>query len=126
MWNIKEIKCKICGLVSEQDFNKFQVSNAAQKFLKIYLEDVFRILETETSLNLTEIKGNLKSESFKLRFYFFPILEIINTKWEFIETRFKNIEDSINCRVMFLCNQIFRLGIALNEKLKNSKEEFFK
>ena len=55
-----EIKCKICGLVSKHDFNKFQASKSSQKLLRIYLEDIFKILEAETSLKLNDLKGMLK------------------------------------------------------------------
>ena len=56
-----EIKCKICGLVSKQDFNKFQASiSSSQKLLRIYLEDIFKVLEAETGLKLTDLKGIMK------------------------------------------------------------------
>ena len=54
--DLKEIKCKLCGLNSEQDFNKFQVSKSAQKLLKIYLDNVFSILQSETNIKLNELK----------------------------------------------------------------------
>ena len=41
--DLKEIKWKIWGLVSEQDFSKFKVSKGIQKLLKFYLDDVFKI-----------------------------------------------------------------------------------
>ena len=60
--DIKEITCNICGLISRQDFAQIDVSKAAQKLLKMCLEDVFKILENETSLKLNELKGILNRE----------------------------------------------------------------
>jgi hypothetical protein len=59
--DIKEIVCCICGLKSIQDFHQFQVSGGTQKLLEICLEDIFKILEIETSLKLNEVKGNYSS-----------------------------------------------------------------
>ena len=55
-----EIKCGICGLISEQDLYKFQVSKAGQSLLKMNMENIFKIIATETSLKIIEIKGKLK------------------------------------------------------------------
>ena len=63
--DIKEITCNICGLISRQDFAQIDVSKAAQKLLKMCLEDVFKILENETSLKLNELKGMLTIMRFK-------------------------------------------------------------
>ena len=57
--NIHVIKCSLYGLLSVQDFSQFEVSKASQKLLKMCLEDVFKVLERESSLKLTEIKGGL-------------------------------------------------------------------
>jgi glutathionylspermidine synthase len=57
--NVNKIECKLCGLVTEQDFSKVQISKASQKLLKMCLEDIFKILEADTSLKLNEIKGIL-------------------------------------------------------------------
>ena len=54
-----EIKCKICGLVSKQDFNKSQASKGTQKLLKMCLEDIFYIIKEETSFKLNDLKGML-------------------------------------------------------------------
>ena len=51
-----EIKCRICGLVSKQNFFGSQASKGTQKLLKIYLEDIFAILKAEASLKLNELK----------------------------------------------------------------------
>ena len=59
-YGLKEIKCGICGLISEQDFSKFHVSKAGQILLKMNMENIFQILETQISLKLIEIKGKLK------------------------------------------------------------------
>ena len=54
---LKEIKCKICGLVSKQDLNEIQASKGIQKLLKMCIEDIFKILKEETSLKLNDLKG---------------------------------------------------------------------
>ena len=55
--DLKEIECKICGLVSKQDLNEYKVSQGTQKLLKKCLEDIFQILKEETGLKLNELKG---------------------------------------------------------------------
>ena len=55
--DLKEIKCKICGLVSKQDLNEIQASKGIQKLLKMCIEDIFKILKEETSLKLNDLKG---------------------------------------------------------------------
>ena len=62
--DLKEITCKLCGLISVQDFSKFEVSKGTQKLLKMCIEDVLKILEAETRLKLTEIKGMLNIKLF--------------------------------------------------------------
>ena len=54
---IKEIKCNICNIVSEQDFNTFLVSKTSQQALKFCIVDIFQMLEEETSNQLNELKG---------------------------------------------------------------------
>ena len=55
--NVKAIKCLICGLVTNQDFSKTEVSNISQKAIKIHFNELFGLLEKETSLILDELKG---------------------------------------------------------------------
>ena len=84
--DLKEIKCKICGLVSQQDFNETQASNATQQLLKVYFEDIFKILESETSLKLNELKGMLTTKWFnwnKSRLHFNSFLEKFNLQMSF-------------------------------------------
>ena len=38
--DVKEMKCKLCGLVYKQDLNEPQASQGIQKLLKIYFEDI--------------------------------------------------------------------------------------
>ena len=57
--DIIEIECKLCGLISKQDFRQFEISRGTQRFLQIHLEGVFKIIETDISLKLTELKGYL-------------------------------------------------------------------
>ena len=63
--DLTEIECKLCGLVYKQDLNEPQALQGIQKLLKIYFEDIFKILESETSLKLSELKGILKIKRFK-------------------------------------------------------------
>ncbi len=55
--DIKVIKCCISGLVTEQDFAVFTISKTTQKLLKMYLKDIFMILDTEIKLKLHEVEG---------------------------------------------------------------------
>ena len=43
--DLKEIKCKTCGLVSEQDLNKSQDSKGIHNLLKMCTQDRFKISE---------------------------------------------------------------------------------
>ena len=45
---IKEVKCKICNLITKLDFSKLEV-----------VEDIFKYLEKETIVKLNDLKGNL-------------------------------------------------------------------
>jgi hypothetical protein len=56
----QEVQCCICGLVSKQNFKDFCSSKSAQKLMKMCIEDVFKILEKEMSLNLNDLKGKFE------------------------------------------------------------------
>ena len=58
--DLKQFRCKLCGLVSKQDLTEFEVSKGTHKLLKIYLEDIFNTIEIETGFKLNEIKGIYK------------------------------------------------------------------
>ena len=53
----KEIKCKICGLVSYQDLKLSSVSKIAQKALNLSIADIFQNLEKETTGRLYKLRG---------------------------------------------------------------------
>ena len=55
--NIKEIKCKICDVISIQDFKSFSVSKLAQNALNFLMGEIFHTLERETSDHLNHLKG---------------------------------------------------------------------
>ena len=55
---VKEIKCKLCGLVSQHDDSKIHTSKDTQKLLHTYIEEIFKILKDETSLKLNGLKGD--------------------------------------------------------------------
>ena len=122
--DLKEIKCKLCGFVSKQDLNEIQVSRAAQKLLKIYLEDIFQILKEGTSSNLNELKGMLKIKWFKWNnFRFIYFLENVQLKNEFLEVKFNYIREEIDIRIESLVNQVHEMGDRLREKVKEMEKE---
>ena len=53
----KEIKCKICGLVSNQDLKLSSVSKISQKALNLSIADIFQNLEKETTGLLNKLRG---------------------------------------------------------------------
>ena len=54
------IKCKICNIVTEQDFSKIQTSKALKQALKLCLSNIFEVIENETTLKLDELKSIIK------------------------------------------------------------------
>ena len=57
--NIKEIRCKICNVLTTQDFGSLIVSDSSQQILKLRIGDIFEVLEAETTIKLNELKGNI-------------------------------------------------------------------
>lgn len=43
--------------MTEQDFAVFKISKTTQKLLKMYLKDIFMILDTEIKVKLHEVEG---------------------------------------------------------------------
>jgi hypothetical protein len=60
---VKEIKCCICGLISEQNFDEFKVSKTSQKLLHLCIEDVFKILKVDANSKVAYFKGNFLNSS---------------------------------------------------------------
>ena len=52
-----EITCKICNLLSAQDLSKSKVSRGIQEAVKMYTNEIFKILENETVIKLNQLKG---------------------------------------------------------------------
>ena len=55
--SIFSVTCKICGLITEQDFSKIQVSKTLKQALKLCLGTIFDQIEGETSEKLNEFKS---------------------------------------------------------------------
>jgi hypothetical protein len=51
------IKCKVCGLITEQDLNNVAVSKGFKQALKLCLGNIFSVLEKETSHKLDKLKS---------------------------------------------------------------------
>ena len=71
---INSIKCKVCGIVTEQEFSKIQVSKGLKQALKLSLGSIFEYIEKETVSKLNELKSN---------FYVFSI--ILNENGSYLE-----------------------------------------
>ena len=55
----KIIQCKRCNAVSEFDFKASQVSTALKLALKFLYENMFHVIEKETSSKIRDLKSNL-------------------------------------------------------------------
>ena len=105
------------------------LTKATQQLLKVYFEDIFKILESETSLKLNELKGMLTTKWFnwnKSRLHFNSFLEKIQLKNELLEVKFKYIREEIDIKVESLVNQVHEMGDKLREKVKESEKEALK
>ena len=67
--NTIEINCKICDLVSKQDFKTFSVSEIAQQALSMSISDIFQILAKETTDGLSDLKGKVELFILVISFY---------------------------------------------------------
>jgi hypothetical protein len=63
---INSIKCKKCGIKTEQNFSKIQGSKALQQSLKLFLENIFEKIEKKTILKLNEFKSTIFFEIIKI------------------------------------------------------------
>lgn len=55
--NIQSIKCKLCGLITEEDFKEAKISESLKIILKSSLVGIFDILEKEANLKLETSKS---------------------------------------------------------------------
>ena len=51
------IKCKICNLVTIQDYRNIEISKGSRQALRMCLDDIFSILEKELSYKFDELKS---------------------------------------------------------------------
>jgi hypothetical protein len=57
---VQSIKCKICGIITEDVFSEISVSKGLKQALKLCLGNIFELIESETSSKLNELKSILK------------------------------------------------------------------
>ena len=71
-----KIKCKICNLITNQDFSKVEISQGSKMALNLCLSEIFQILEKETSWKLNDFKSIcLKNNNkFKNEVYFVKMI----------------------------------------------------
>jgi hypothetical protein len=53
----KSIKCKLCGLTSEQNFKNTEVSKPTQKYINLCISEIYEVLEKEHAYKLNQLKG---------------------------------------------------------------------
>jgi hypothetical protein len=56
---VKSIKCKTCGIVTEYDFNKIQISKALKQAMKFCYSEILVVLAKETNAKLNFLKSML-------------------------------------------------------------------
>ena len=54
---IDSIKCKICGVVTQQDFSQIPISKPLKQALQLCLGNIFELIERETTEKLNFLKG---------------------------------------------------------------------
>jgi hypothetical protein len=54
---VQSIKCKTCGVITEDHFSEFPVSEGFKESLKFYLGNIFELIEKQTRSKLNELKS---------------------------------------------------------------------
>ena len=57
---LSSIKCAKCGIITNQDLSKIQVSKALKQTLKYFLGDMLAVIERETSAKLNSLKSIIR------------------------------------------------------------------
>jgi hypothetical protein len=57
---VQSIECKKCGIITEDIFSEITVSKDFKQALKFCLENIFELIESQTSSKLNELKSILK------------------------------------------------------------------
>jgi hypothetical protein len=65
---VQSIKCKKCGMITEDIFREIPVSKGFKEALKFCLVNIFELIESETSSKFNELKSITKV-------YFFEVLK---------------------------------------------------
>jgi hypothetical protein len=56
---VTEVKCKMCGVTTyHDDLNNVPVSRGLKQALKLYIGNIFAVLEKETEIKLDKLKSN--------------------------------------------------------------------
>jgi hypothetical protein len=55
--NVQSIKCKKCGVITEDVFSKISVPKGFKEALKLCLGNIFELIEKQTSSKLNELKS---------------------------------------------------------------------
>ena len=119
------VKCKICGVISEQDFSKTQTSKALKQALKICLGSIFDIIEKETSEKLNK----LMSKHYFVKSYFcliFIIKANCKIRNDELDLKIKSIEEAIDVRIESIHEQLEEIGLKLKSQLQVMKNDVMK
>jgi hypothetical protein len=54
---VQSIRCKICLMITEDDFSEIQVPKGFKQALKLCLGNIFELIEKQTSSKLNELKS---------------------------------------------------------------------
>jgi hypothetical protein len=54
---VQSIKCKTCGVITEDHFSEFPVSEGFKESLKVCLGNIFELIEKQTRSKLNELKS---------------------------------------------------------------------
>jgi hypothetical protein len=57
---VQSIKCKICLMITEDDFSNIQVPKGFKQALRLCLGNLFELIEKQTSSKLNELKSMKK------------------------------------------------------------------
>jgi hypothetical protein len=63
---VQSIKCNTCGMITDDVFSEISVSEGFKQGLKLYLGNIFELIESQTSSKLNELKSIKKVYIFEV------------------------------------------------------------
>ena len=123
---LKTIKCKKCEMVSHFDFNISKVSTELELSLMSLYENMFQVLEQETSSKINHLKSISNSFRFTRSISYFSLKGVPENQNDLLELKVKYIEDEIDIRIESIKDQLELARENLRNELSGVKTEIKK